>query len=30
MPDMIGLTAYASFFLVTALVNAIACLGLNV
>ena len=30
MPDLIGLTAYASFFLVTALVNAIVCLGLNV
>ena len=30
MPDLMGLTAYASFFLVTALVNAIVCLGLNV
>ena len=30
MPDLAGLTAYASFFLATALVNAIVCLGLNV
>lgn len=30
MPDLIGLTAYGSFFLVIALINAIACLGLNV
>ena len=30
MPDLAGLTAYGSFFLVTALVNAIVCLGLNV
>ena len=30
MPDLPGLTAYASFFAVTALVNAIVCLGLNV
>jgi branched-chain amino acid transport system permease protein len=29
MPDAAGLTTYASFFLVTALVNAIVCLGLN-
>jgi branched-chain amino acid transport system permease protein len=29
MPDLIGLTAYGSFFLVMVLVNAIACLGLN-
>ena len=29
MPDLAGLAAYASFFLVTALVNAIVCLGLN-
>src|SRR5271170_7419963 len=28
--DLVGPIAYASFFLVTALVNAIACLGLNV
>jgi branched-chain amino acid transport system permease protein len=28
--DLLGITAYASFFLVTALVNAIVCLGLNV
>ena len=30
MPDLAGLAAYGSFFLVTALVNAIVCLGLNV
>lgn len=30
MPDILGLTAYGSFFLVIALINAIACLGLNV
>ena len=30
MPDLAGLIAYGSFFLVTALVNAIVCLGLNV
>jgi branched-chain amino acid transport system permease protein len=30
MPDMVGLAAYGSFFLVTALVHAIVCLGLNV
>jgi len=29
MPEVAGLTAYASFFLITALVNAIVCLGLN-
>jgi branched-chain amino acid transport system permease protein len=29
MPDLVGLTAYGSFFLVIVLVNAIACLGLN-
>ena len=27
--DLLGITAYASFFLVTAGVNAIVCLGLN-
>jgi branched-chain amino acid transport system permease protein len=30
MPDLVGLIAYGSFFLVIALINAIACLGLNV
>ena len=30
MPDLIGLSAYASFFLIIALINAIVCLGLNV
>jgi branched-chain amino acid transport system permease protein len=30
MPDVAGVTAYASFFLITALINAIVCLGLNV
>jgi branched-chain amino acid transport system permease protein len=29
MPDIAGLTTYASFFLITALINAIVCLGLN-
>jgi len=29
MPDLAGLITYASFFFVTALVNAIVCLGLN-
>lgn len=29
MPDLMGVGAYASFFLVTALVHAIVCLGLN-
>jgi hypothetical protein len=28
--DLVGPIAYASFFLVFALVNAIVCLGLNV
>ena len=30
MPDLLGLVAYASFFLVMALLNGLVCLGLNV
>ncbi len=30
MPDLVGVLAYASFFLVMALINAVVCLGLNV